>query len=94
MHLAFPCLLAGVVLFGDFHGLLRVGEGERRDWMCPCLLILTESLISANWEGQFKQAPESGLSHGRDTGAERQLRPSAWWRTRRVCVSVGWGWWC
>lgn len=38
----------------------------------PCLLILTESLISANWVGQFKQARQSGVSRQRDTGANRQ----------------------
>lgn len=38
----------------------------------PCLLILTESLISANWVGQFKQARQSGVSRERDTGANGQ----------------------
>ena len=39
-------------------GYVCVAWGGQLDTLC--LLILIESLISANWEGQFKQAQRSG----------------------------------
>lgn len=71
-ELHFPLSYSEFVLLG-FHGLLSVGRRRERECMLVCfrvcvwvwvdtlcLLILTESLISANWEGQFKQAQRSG----------------------------------
>ncbi len=68
----FLCLLAGVVLFGGFSWAAKRQGGHKEGLDTPCLLILTESLISANWVGQFKQAQQSGVSHKRDMGANRQ----------------------
>jgi len=68
----FLCLLAGVVLFGGFSWAAKRQGGHKEGLDTPCLLILTESLISANWVGQFKQALQSGVSHKRDMGANRQ----------------------
>ncbi|KAL1258388.1 hypothetical protein QQF64_011632 [Cirrhinus molitorella] len=63
---------AGVVLFGGFSWAAKRQGGHKEGLDTPCLLILTESLISANWVGQFKQAQQSGVSHKRDMGANRQ----------------------
>lgn len=62
-----------------------------RVWMwgwlgTPCLLILTEWLISANWEGQFKQAQRSGC-HTSVTWVQRDrqwrlLQPSLFPQTQ------------
>lgn len=68
----FLCLLAGVVLFGGFSRAAKRQGGHMEGLDTPCLLILTESLISANWVGQFKQARQSGVSCECDTGANRQ----------------------
>ncbi|KAA0711520.1 hypothetical protein E1301_Tti006189 [Triplophysa tibetana] len=82
-----------VVLFGGFSWAAKRQGGHMEGLDTPCLLILTESLISANWVGQFKQARQSGVSCERDTGANRQatvVTPCMTWGLQRLCIRPTW----
>lgn len=74
--LSLICLLA--VRFGARHGARLLGAlepagspGAARLMNALCLLIFTQSLITANWEGQFKQAQRSSCAE-RAVGAKQR----------------------
>ncbi len=57
MRLAFLCLLAGVVLFGGFHGLLSVREGTRKDWIHHvCSSLPSHLLALIGWDSSNKHS--------------------------------------